>query len=307
MINIISNNYDTRADTDSYNVVGVLWCLACSCAVNYEKRQKVLQHLDSDKHKTKLVNRLAAGQHQRTLAESISAEQRDPNTILPNTIPPSHLAYIVHCLRRCLVSGIDISKIAEISDLLSDSHPCVPSARSNLQLYIPYILKTEQDKIKAILKSLEQFGIIFDGTPYVGELVGIIIRYVADDWSIRQLLIDVRHTDRSLNSDKLGGLINDMISDAESGYGVSMKRVFASMRDSASLNGSSLEKLSSIMPNNVDAKCVSHALNRVGQQWVLPNLAAFMTPWNQLFAHSGNVLLIAFPYTPMLNALIYCL
>jgi hypothetical protein len=117
----------------------------------------------------------------------------------------------------------------------------------------------------------------------------MIIRYVDDSWAIRQQLIDVRHLNRSPTSDVIGVLISDILTDPEVGYGVSLKRVIGAIRDSASVNGASLEKLATLMPNTQDVHCVSHALNRTGKQWNMTDLDAFMAPWNTLFAHSGNV------------------
>jgi hypothetical protein len=134
-----------------------------------------------------------------------------------------------------------------------------------------------------------RFSIIFDGTPHCGELLGIVIRYLGDNWVPRQVLVDVVHTDKSLNAAALGGLINKSITDRKVGLNVSMEAVFGAIRDSASLNGSCLDSLSGVMPNNVSVNCVSHCGNRIGQQMRLGKFQDLMTPWNQLFAHSGNV------------------
>jgi hypothetical protein len=136
-----------------------------------------------------------------------------------------------------------------------------------------------------------RFSIIFDGTPHCGELLGIIIRYLDENWVPRQILVDVVHTDKSLNAAALGGLINKCITDRKVGLNCSMESVFGAMRDSASLNGCCLDGLSSVMPNTVSVNCVSHFGNRVSQQLRLGKFQDLMSPWNQLFAHSGNVLI----------------
>lgn len=133
-----------------------------------------------------------------------------------------------------------------------------------------------------------EFGIFFDGTPHCGELIGIIVRYVLN-WEVKQVLIGVRHTSHSLDSIKLGNVLNSMITSADKGMATSMDKVIGIGRDSASVNGSMTDGLAAVLINEVTVNCKSHALSRTGQAMILGKFGELVAFWNMLFAHSGNV------------------
>jgi hypothetical protein len=123
--------------------------------VNYETHQKVKQHIKGTAHQKASAEKLIGEAHQKTLAQAIRKEQAEPDALLPTTVAPEHLAYIVHIIRRCFLAGIDISKVSLISDLFSDGHFAVPKTRSSLQAFIPYVLKDEKSRIKYVLEQLK--------------------------------------------------------------------------------------------------------------------------------------------------------
>jgi hypothetical protein len=50
------------------------------------------------------------------------------------------------------------------------------------------------------------YALIFDGTPHIGELLGVIARFVDEECEVHQILLGVVHADKALNSAQLGGL-----------------------------------------------------------------------------------------------------
>jgi hypothetical protein len=134
--------------------------------------------------------------------------------------------------------------------------------------------------------SFRIFSIIFDGTPHIGELFGVVARFLDGEWNVHQVLLGVMHADKSMDRDQLGGLVHHLV---EKTIGLSLCDVFGSMRDAASVNGAMLEGLRALLKNNANVSCFSHMMNRVGQQLYGPNLSRFMGAWSQHFGHSKNV------------------
>lgn len=127
---------------------------------------------------------------------------------------------------------------------------------------------------------------IFDGTPHIGELLGVIARIVDDDWTVRHVLLGVVHADKSLDHKQLGALINKIVvKDCH----LDFSNCYGSMRDAASVNGALLDGISALLPNNTNVSCFSHMINRVGSCLYGENLTTFMGAFCQHMGHSHNV------------------
>jgi hypothetical protein len=135
------------------------------------------------------------------------------------------------------------------------------------------------------------YALIFDGTPHIGELLGVIARFVDEECEVHQILLGVVHADKALNSAQLGGLLHEIVVES---LQLTLKNCFGSMRDAASVNGALLEGISALLPNNTNVTCFSHMFNRVGACLWGPLLSAFMGAWSQHFGHSKNVLFHCF-------------
>ena len=126
---------------------------------------------------------------------------------------------------------------------------------------------------------------IFDGTPHIGDLLGVVARYLDDDWNVRQDLLGVAHASKALDHDGLAVLIDKIVvKDAK----LDFTNCFGSMRDAASVNGAVLDGISALLPNNTNITCFSHMWNRVGATLYGPTLNAFKGAWAQHFGHSTN-------------------
>ena len=53
---------------------------------------------------------------------------------------------------------------------------------------IPFVLRQEQAKIKEEIEG-KHVAVIFDGTTYLGEVLAIVLRFVSEDFEIKQRLI----------------------------------------------------------------------------------------------------------------------
>lgn len=129
------------------------------------------------------------------------------------------------------------------------------------------------------------YSIIFDGTPHIGDLLGVIARYLDDDWTVRQELLGVVHASKALDHDQLAVLIDKIIT---KDLQLNFQDCYGTMRDAASVNGAVLDGLSALLPNNTNITCFSHMWNRVGSALYGPLLNAFKGAWAQHFGHSNN-------------------
>lgn len=120
-----------------------------------------------------------------------------------------------------------------------------------------------------------------------------------DNFKVHQVLLGVRHVDSSLDTDGLGVLLHDLITEDA---GLKFKQIIATGRDAAPLNGAVLDGLRIHLKNSVDIGCFSHMLNRVGESFDAPILSAFMGYFAQHFGHSAPVSSDSFP---SLTALTY--
>lgn len=206
-------------------------------------------------------------------------------------------------LAECLKAGIDKAKVARINHLLSTEAHKMPASVSTLNDYIPFVLQVIRDDMKAKLGGryvasfagqmpssdgylFSEIGLFFDCTPHIGELGGVIARYLDDDFKVHQVLLGVRHVDKSLDTDGLGLLLYEIVTeDAKLTY----KNVIVTSRDAANLNGSVLDGLRIHLRRAADIGCFSHMFNRGGEFLDAPTLAIFMGFFAQHFGHSAPV------------------
>ncbi len=132
---------------------------------------------------------------------------------------------------------------------------------------------------------IREFAIIFDCTPHIGELAGIVARYLDKNWVVHQVLLGVRHADKNQDTDGLGILLHGIV---EHDLGLKLSQVLATMRDAANLNGAVLDALRIHLKQAADVACFSHMLNRVGEALDAPLVAEFMGHFVQHMGHSAQ-------------------
>ena len=87
--------------------------------------------------------------------------------------------YRVHVRTAILKAGVPLQKIDCFQSILEE-HAFSLTSSSNLCQLIPFIHKTEMEKIRRAING-KPTTIIFDGTTHVCEAMVVVVRY---DWCI---------------------------------------------------------------------------------------------------------------------------
>ena len=83
-----------------------------------------------------------------------------------------------------LKAGVPLSKVDLFRDLLEE-HGYALASSTNLRQLIPFINQEELSRIKQEILN-QPLSIIFDGTTHVCEAFVIVLRYLTDDWELKQ-------------------------------------------------------------------------------------------------------------------------
>ena len=71
---------------------------------------------------------------------------------------------------------------------------------------VPFILSEELQKVKQEIYG-QSVSLIFDGTTHVAEAFVLILRFVDDDWEIKQRVVSFRLLSKSLLGEEVARLI----------------------------------------------------------------------------------------------------
>jgi len=102
------------------------------------------------------------------------------------TLSDSVCVYRVNVVTSFLKAGVPLVKIDLFRDLLEE-HAFSLTGRKHLSEMIPFILHQEKALIKEEIAG-RQLSIVFDGTTHVEEATAIVLRYIDDDYKIKQWL-----------------------------------------------------------------------------------------------------------------------
>ena len=87
-------------------------------------------------------------------------------------------------------------------------------------------------------------------------------------------------------------LARELISVLSVNYGISTQLLLAAMKDRAAVNKTAIRTLKVVYPNLLSIGCFSHAIDRVGEHFNVPNLSEFITSWISLFSHSPKMIFL---------------
>ena len=113
-------------------------------------------------------------------------------------------------------------------------------------------------------------SVIFDGTTHICEALTIILRFVDDDWNIKQHAVRLMLLAKSLTG---GEVAHQLIVCLSTEYGIQSNLLQAGIRDQASVNSVAMRTLSIVFPNVLDIECFSHTLDHVGENFNTPMLS----------------------------------
>ena len=181
-----------------------------------------------------------------------------------------------------LKSGIPLGKLdcLELRSLIEENGFRPTDSRHLLDL-VPFVLDEERTQIRSEVKDTF-ISIFFDGTTRQGEVLAVVVRYIAN-WKIEQRLVRLEILLKSLTGEELA---RELISILSVKLGLESKQILGAIHDRASVNGAAIRILQVMYPCFLDIGCLSHTLNLVGEKFKLPNLNLFISLWISLFAHS---------------------
>ena len=202
-----------------------LFCNACREEVGL-KSTVVRNHVRSNKHemgKNSLARKEAV---ERDIAQAFRAtETEHPRG---ETLPEDQRVYRVRVVRVFLRTATPLNKLSYFRCLLEENALRLADRRQMADL-TPFVLSQEQESIKKEISN-KYLSVIFDGTTRLGEAMGIVVRYIDDEWSIQQRLIRLKLLPKSMTGEEITQVVMDTLSRE---YGIFPNRLLACMRDRA--------------------------------------------------------------------------
>lgn len=113
--------------------------------------------------------------------------------------------------------------------------------------------------------------------------MAILVCSVSDEWSLEQCSLRVQTLAKSMTGEEVA---RELINVLSMRYGITSDRLFAAMRDRASVNNLAMQTVQVVYPLMVDIGCYSHTLDHVGEKSATPTLKEFLHLLISLFIHS---------------------
>ena len=160
--------------------------------------------------------------------------------------------------RAILISGISF-------EVLDDQEAC--SIRHFLEVggsvtlpkreVVDYILELRKEEVAKVFQELESnsFSIIFDGTPAVAEVFGLVIRFINNDHIICHRALSIKFYRDQFNQNQLASEIVKIIATE---HGIDMSRVLFAICDGCPINGAALMTVKLLRPCLIEMNCISH-------------------------------------------------
>ena len=258
---------------------GKLFCKACREELSL-KSSSLSNHLKSQKHKDgkRRLQKKEAGE--QDIAKQLAVYNEENRTV-GETLTESTQVFRVKVVSTFLRAGIPLNKLDVFRELFEENG-CRLTDKRNMFDLIPFIQKCETGAISEEIKGMD-VSVIFDGTTHLGEALAIVLRYIDNEWKIKQRLVRLQIVVKSLTGEELA---RELIAVLSVQYSIGTQQLLAAMKDRASVNEVAVRTLKIVYPNLLSVGCFSHTLDRVGEHFLTPNLSDFITSWISLFSHS---------------------
>ena len=258
---------------------GKLFCKAYREELSL-KSSSLSNHLKSQKHKDgkRRLQKKEAGE--RDIAKQLAVYNEENRTV-GETLTESTQVFRVKVVSTFLRAGIPLNKLDVFRELFEENG-CRLTDKRNMFDLIPFIQKRETGDISEEIKGMD-VSVIFDGTTRLGEALAIVLRYIDNEWKIKQRLVRLQIVVKSLTGEELA---RELIAVLSVQYSIGTQQLLAAMKDRASVNEVAVRTLKIVYPNLLSVGCFSHTLDRVGEHFLTPNLSDFITSWISLFSHS---------------------
>jgi hypothetical protein len=261
---------------------GTLFCSACREQLSV-KSQVIKLHIKSVKHQ-KGKERLKTNEKQQMdISKALQAYSSKHHPVGEN-LPESTRIYRVKVVTAFLKAGVPLSKVDSFRDIFEE-HAFSLCDSSKLRQLIPFILDKEVQDIKRATEG-KLVAVIFDGTTHVCEAMVVVLRYVDDDWQIKQQVCRLMLVAKSMTGEEVA---RQLIATLSTELSIPANHVVAFMRDRASVNNVAMRTVSVLYNSMIDIGCFSHTLDRVGENMNTPILDKFTKHWISLFSHSPKV------------------
>ena len=147
------------------------------------KSSSLSNHLKSQKHKDgkRRLQKKEAGE--RDIAKQLAVYNEENRTV-GETLTESTQIFRVKVVSTFLRAGIPLNKLDVFRELFEENG-CRLTDKHNMFDLIPFIQKCETGAISEEIKGMD-VSVIFDGTTRLGEALAIVLRYIDNEWKIKQ-------------------------------------------------------------------------------------------------------------------------
>ena len=163
-----------------------------------------------------------------------------------------------------------------------EEHGYALTSSTNLRQLIPFIHQEELSRIKQEILN-HPLSIIFDGTTHVCEAFVVVLRYLTDDWELKQCVRRVKLFAKTMTGEEIAQQIIVILSTE---FGMSSNLIVSAMHDRTSVNDVAMRTIKVVYNDLLDVGCFSHTLNHVGERMNTPILHDFCNTWIALFSRS---------------------
>ena len=139
--------------------------------------------------------------------------------------------YRVKVETAMLKAGVPLSKVDLFRDL-HEEHGYALTSSTNLRQLIPFIHQEELSRIKLDILN-QPSSIIFDGTTHICEAFIVVLRYLTDDWKLKQCVGQLKLLAKTMTGEEIAQQIIVIVSTE---FGIFSNLIVAAMRDRASVN-----------------------------------------------------------------------
>ena len=266
--------------TEPFTVSGShLFCSGCRERLCL-KKSSIKNHIRSKKHEDGKKRLEAKEARERDLAASLRKYNSEHHP-RGETLPEIQQVYRIRITRAFLQAGVPMYKLPIFRPILEENGHRLSDKRFMLDL-VPFLLAEEEKTIKSLIKD-KHLGVIFDGTTRLGEALAVVVRFVTEDWELKQRLLRIQLLSKSLTGEEIA---SELIKILSVNYSIDPAHLIAAMRDRASVNNVAMRTLKIVYPSILDIGCFSHTIDLVGKHFKVPHAYEFFTSWMALFSHS---------------------
>ena len=186
---------------------GKLVCTACHTELSL-KLSIVRSHVQSTRHQNGKASLEKERNRQQLVKQSfLSYQERNKKSLarcgLTEAVPIDHCLQRIKVVRSLLTAGIPLAKLDKIRHLRESGTTHLTSV-SYLAEYIPFIQEQEADLLKKELAEAHSTcSVIFDGSTCLGEALAILLRFVDQDWHLKQRLVRFHIVAKSMSVQQL--------------------------------------------------------------------------------------------------------